>query len=55
MVQLGKLRAVFDPVVEALPTIDVSAVVGVGACWVDQGRIGFCATANGTYPRREPD
>ena len=37
MVEVGKLRAVFDPVMEALPTIGVLAVVGVGAWRVDQG------------------
>ena len=37
MVELGKLRAVFDPIMEALPTIGVLAVVGVGAWRVDQG------------------
>ena len=37
MVGLGKLRAVFDPIMEALPTIGVLAVVGVGAWRVDQG------------------
>ena len=35
MVGLGKLRAVFDPIMEALPTIGVLAVVGVGAWRVD--------------------
>ena len=39
MVEMGKLRAVFDPVMEALPTIGVLAVVGVGAWRVDQGLI----------------
>ena len=37
MVEVGKLRAVFDPVMEALPTIGVLAVVGVGAWRVDEG------------------
>ena len=37
MVGLGKLRAVFDPIMEALPTIGVLAVVAVGAWRVDQG------------------
>ena len=37
MVEVGKLRAVFDPVMEALPTIGVLAVAGVGAWRVDQG------------------
>lgn len=37
MVRLGKLRAVFDPVMEALPSIGVLAVAGVGAWRVDQG------------------
>ena len=37
MVEVGKLRAVFDPIMEALPTIGVVAIVGVGAWRVDQG------------------
>ncbi len=37
MVKLGKLRAVFDPVMEALPSIGVLAVAGVGAWRVEQG------------------
>lgn len=37
MVGLGRLRAVFDPIMEALPTIGVLAVVGVGAWRVDEG------------------
>ena len=37
MVEVGRLRAVFDPVMEALPTLGVLAVVGVGAWRVDQG------------------
>ena len=37
MVDVGRLRAVFDPVMEALPTVGVLAVVGVGAWRVDQG------------------
>ncbi len=37
MVEVGKLRAIFDPVMEALPTIGVLAVVAVGAWRVDQG------------------
>ena len=37
MVDVGRLRAVFDPVMEALPTLGVLAVVGVGAWRVDQG------------------
>jgi len=37
MVDVGKLRAAFDPVMEALPTIGVLAVVLVGAWRVDQG------------------
>ena len=39
MVEVGKLRAVFDPIMEALPTIGVLAVVAVGAWRVDQGLI----------------
>lgn len=37
MVDVGKLRAAFDPMMEALPTIGVLAVVLVGAWRVDQG------------------
>lgn len=39
MVEVGKLRAVFDPIMEALPTIGVLAVVAVGSWRVDQGLI----------------
>ena len=39
MVEVGKLRAVFDPIMEALPTIGVLGVVAVGAWRVDQGLI----------------
>lgn len=37
MVDVGRLRAAFDPIMEALPTIGVLAVVFVGAWRVDQG------------------
>ncbi len=37
MVRIGKLRALFDPVMEAMPNIGVLAVVGVGAWRVDLG------------------
>lgn len=37
MVDVGRLRAAFDPVMEALPTIGVLSVVLVGAWRVDQG------------------
>ena len=37
LVRLGKLRAVFDPIMEALPSIGVLAVAAVGAWRVDQG------------------
>lgn len=37
MVDVGRLRAAFDPVMEALPTVGVLAVVLVGAWRVDQG------------------
>ena len=37
MVEMGRIRAVFDPIMEALPTIGVLAVAGVGAWRVDQG------------------
>ncbi len=39
MVALGRLRAAFDPIMEALPTIGILAVVVVGAWRVDQGLI----------------
>ena len=37
MVEIGRVRAIFDPVMEALPTIGVLAVTAVGAWRVDQG------------------
>ena len=37
MVEIGRIRAVFDPVMEALPTLGVLAVAAVGAWRVDQG------------------
>lgn len=37
MVDVGRLRAVFDPVVEALPNLAVLAVLAVGSWRVDQG------------------
>ena len=37
MVEMGRIRALFDPVMEALPTIGVLAVTAVGAWRVDQG------------------
>ena len=37
MVEIGRIRAIFDPVMEALPTIGVLAVTAVGAWRVDQG------------------
>ena len=39
MVELGRLRAVFDPLMEALPNMGVLAVLAVGAWRVDQGLI----------------
>ena len=39
MVQMGRIRAIFDPIMEALPTIGVLAVAGVGAWRVDQGQM----------------
>lgn len=39
MVELGRLRAVFDPMMEALPSIGVLAVLAVGAWRVDGGVI----------------
>lgn len=37
MVEVGRIRAVFDPVIEALPNIGILAVLAVGAWRVDQG------------------
>lgn len=37
MVEVGRIRAVFDPVIEALPNIGILAVLAVGALRVDQG------------------
>ncbi len=37
MVEVGRIRAVFDPVIEALPSIGILAVLSVGAWRVDQG------------------
>ena len=37
MVEVGRLRAAFDPVIEALPNIGILAVLAVGAWRVDQG------------------
>lgn len=37
MVEVGRLRAAFDPLVEALPNIGILAVLFVGAWRVDQG------------------
>jgi ABC-type multidrug transport system fused ATPase/permease subunit len=37
MVEVGRLRAAFDPVIEALPSIGILAVLLVGAWRVDQG------------------
>ncbi len=39
MVEVGKLRASFDPLIEALPTIGILAVLAVGAWRVDQGAL----------------
>ena len=39
MVEVGRLRAAFDPVIEALPNIGILAVLVVGAWRVDQGII----------------
>lgn len=39
MVEVGRLRAVFDPVIEALPSIGILAVLAVGAWRVDEGAI----------------
>ncbi len=37
MVDVGRLRAAFDPIIEALPNIAILAVLAVGAWRVDQG------------------
>lgn len=37
MVEVGQIRAVFDPVIEALPTIGILGVLAVGAWRVGQG------------------
>ncbi len=37
MVEVGRLRAIFDPVIEALPSIGILAILAVGAWRVDQG------------------
>jgi ABC-type multidrug transport system fused ATPase/permease subunit len=37
MVEVGRLRAIFDPLIEALPNIGILAVLVVGAWRVDQG------------------
>jgi len=37
MVEVGRIRAVFDPVIEALPSIGTLAVLAVGAWRVDEG------------------
>lgn len=37
MVEVGRLRAAFDPIIEALPNIGILAVLLVGAWRVDQG------------------
>lgn len=39
MVEVGRLRAAFDPVIEALPNIGILAVLLVGAWQVDQGQL----------------
>lgn len=37
MVEVGRLRAAFDPLIEALPNVGILAVLAVGAWRVDQG------------------
>jgi ABC-type multidrug transport system fused ATPase/permease subunit len=39
MVEVGRLRAAFDPVIEALPNIGILAVLAVGVWRVDQGAL----------------
>ena len=37
MVEVGRLRAAFDPLIEALPSLGILAILAVGAWRVDQG------------------
>lgn len=37
MVEVGRLRAAFDPLIEAIPNVGILAVLAVGAWRVDQG------------------
>ena len=39
MVEVGSLRAIFDPLMEALPSIGILAVLAVGAWRVEQGAV----------------
>jgi ATP-binding cassette, subfamily B, bacterial len=39
MVEVGRLRAIFDPVMEALPSLGILAVLYVGALRIDQGLV----------------
>lgn len=39
MVEVGKLRAAFDPIIESLPNVGILAVLLVGAWRVDQGML----------------
>ncbi len=39
MVDVGRLRATFDPLIEALPNVGILAVLAVGAWRVDQGAL----------------
>ncbi len=39
MVEVGRLRAAFDPLIEALPNVGILAVLAVGAWRVDQGAV----------------
>jgi len=49
MVEVGRLRAVFDPVIEALPSIGILAVLAVGAWRVDQGALTVGALVTFAY------
>lgn len=39
MVEVGRLRAAFDPLIEALPSIGILAILAVGAWRVEQGAL----------------
>jgi len=49
MVEVGRLRAAFDPVIEALPSVGILAVLAVGAWRVDQGALTVGALVTFAY------